>query len=104
MISLPLPRSRELGIRIPGTSIYRSRECSRHQQLQVMGKTIFRFPVTNKIRSRENGIPHSRHLYINITLAGRECAGTHPYSVGRYDHAPTHGREPTQHNREVKGK
>lgn len=27
-----------------------------------------------------------------------------PYSGGRYEHAPTHRREPTQYNREVKGK
>ena len=45
----------------------------------------------------------SRHLYIKIYPNGTGMCGHPPYSVGRYEHAPTHGREPTQHNREVKG-
>lgn len=69
------------------------------------GKNGIPFPRTSKNRWQENGIPFPGTLYIlRIYKCGTGMCGHPPLRVGAHEHAPTHGREPTQHKREMEGK
>lgn len=63
---------------------------SRYLKIQVQGKKQF-YSLYLGYGSREHSLPAPIYKYIPI---GRECAGTHPYSVGRMSTPPHTGGSP----------